>query len=323
MIHRSSAPLLACLFVASPATAQKPDELFEKKVRPLLLSKCLGCHGPEKRKGGLQLDATGIAKGGETGPVVVPGKPDESLLIQAVRQTGALKMPPKEKLKEQEIADLAAWVKAGAVWPDAPTIAPMGTTNTVRALEPNAIPLRKHLQAWYRADKLPLADGKPVHVWPDSSGNGRDLSATSGVRSGGVGGPGTFVKASTANHRPAVRFDPETGLATSPDTPVELKGDAAFTLAVVLNLQPTNVDFPHDGVLGIGDPANPGGDPGKPLAAAHPNHEESGTGTAARRRMESRRHARQGFVRATLEPTDPPHHREEAGADADIDSLLH
>jgi cytochrome c553 len=259
--------LLACLFAALSASAQTSDDLFEKKVRPQLLNKCVGCHGPEKSKGGLRLDAVGITKGGERGTLLVPGKPDESLLIQAVRQTGELKMPPKERLKDNEIADLAAWVKAGAMWPNAPAIVPMGTAKAARSLEPNAAPLQKHLQAWYRADKLAKADGQPVHVWPDSSGNGRDLAATSGVRAGGVGQPGKFVKASMVNSRPAVRFDPETGLATSPDIPVELKGDAAFTLTLVMSLQPTNVPFPHDGILGIGNPANPTGDPGKPLAA--------------------------------------------------------
>src|SRR5436190_202713 len=57
------------------------------------------------------------ARGGASGAVVVPGKPGESLLIQAVRQTGELRMPPGEKLKPQEVAALEAWVQAGARWP--------------------------------------------------------------------------------------------------------------------------------------------------------------------------------------------------------------
>src|SRR5262245_14033300 len=76
------------------------------------------CHGPDKPKGGLRLDsAEGVARGGNTGAAINPGKPDVSLLIQAVRQTGDLKMPPKEKLTDREIADLVAWVRAGAPWP--------------------------------------------------------------------------------------------------------------------------------------------------------------------------------------------------------------
>src|SRR5258708_4721555 len=67
----------------------KVIEQFEKKVRPLLLARCGKCHGAEKTKGGLRLDsAAGLAAGGDSGPAVVQGKPDDSRLIQAVRQTG-------------------------------------------------------------------------------------------------------------------------------------------------------------------------------------------------------------------------------------------
>jgi hypothetical protein len=259
--------LVVGLYLLSTARADTPSDHFEKKVRPLLLARCVACHGPEKSKGGLRLDAAGIARGGDSGPVVVPGRPDESRLIQAVRQTGDLKMPPKQRLKDQEIADLVTWARSGAVWPAASAGAATAMPPGVRTLEPDAASLRPHLQAWYRADRLPLADGKPVHVWPDSSGRGRDLTATAGVRRGGVGQPGRFVAASSVHRRPAVRFGPDTGLAASPDVPIDLRGDAAFTILLVLNLQPTNVPFPHDGILGIGNPANPTGNPGKPLAA--------------------------------------------------------
>lgn len=195
---------LAILSLDGVLTAAPTDEHFEKKVRPLLLAKCASCHGPEKIKGGLRLDAAGIAKGGESGPVVVPGKPNESRLIQAVRQSGELKMPPNGKLKETEIADLVAWVKDGAVWPNAPSVAPEPAKKIARSIEPNDKSIQPNLQAWYRADRLPMTDGKPVHVWPDSSGKGRDLSATSGVRTGGVGQAGTFIAASTVHRRPAV-----------------------------------------------------------------------------------------------------------------------
>jgi hypothetical protein len=77
-------------------------EFFEKRIRPLLTDKCYKCHsaGAEKIKGGLLLDSrAGWFKGGDTGPALVPGKPNESLLIKAVRYTDQdLQMPPKEKL---------------------------------------------------------------------------------------------------------------------------------------------------------------------------------------------------------------------------------
>ena len=85
---------------------------------PGLYAELLRCH-TEARSGGLRLDsAEGVAKGGNSGPAVVPGKPEDSLLVQAVRQTHArLKMPPGGKLKDDEIAAIDQWVKAGAVWP--------------------------------------------------------------------------------------------------------------------------------------------------------------------------------------------------------------
>jgi hypothetical protein len=267
-MSRLMIPFLLMLVPGMPLLGGSPQvEHFEKKVRPLLLAKCVSCHGAKKSRGGLRLDIPGgPARGGESGPAVVAGKPDDSLLIQAVRQSGELKMPPDGKLKDQEISDLVTWVRAGAFWPNAPATVVSKTPRPGPTLEPNAPLLRANLEAWYRADKLPLTDGKLVHVWPDASGKGRDLSATSGVRTGGVGKPGTFVHAGTVNGRPAVRFGPDTGLASSPDSPVAIKGDAAFTLIVVLNLQPTNVPHPHDGILGIGNPAHPR-NPGKPLAA--------------------------------------------------------
>ena len=98
-------------------------EFFEKKIRPLLSERCYECHSVTGKdvKGGLRLDtAEGITKGGEGGAVVVPGNPDGSRLIRAVRQTtGDLQMPPKGKLTDQQIADLTEWVRMGAPLPQA------------------------------------------------------------------------------------------------------------------------------------------------------------------------------------------------------------
>src|SRR5262249_15896803 len=76
------------------------------------------CHSMPAR-GSLHLDTyAGIKKGGEDGPVIVPGDPDSSLLIQAIRRDGDVKMPPKGPLDPADVADLVAWVKAGAVGAD-------------------------------------------------------------------------------------------------------------------------------------------------------------------------------------------------------------
>ena len=95
-------------------------QYFEKRIRPLLAERCWSCHGPDKREAGLRLDsAEAVRHGSETGPVIVPGKADESRLIQVVRRSGDVKMPPDAALSDREIADLVAWIEGGAVWPKA------------------------------------------------------------------------------------------------------------------------------------------------------------------------------------------------------------
>ncbi len=103
-------------------------EFFEKDVRPLLTNRCHNCHGPEKQKGDLRLDSRdAILKGGGNGPAVVPGKPDESLLIDAVNYGDIVQMPPKKKLSTSEIEVLKRWVADGAVWPSEPHGSPNAT----------------------------------------------------------------------------------------------------------------------------------------------------------------------------------------------------
>jgi hypothetical protein len=110
-------PLLALTLAAPPAPGS--DEFFEARVRPVLVTRCASCHAGNKLKGGLSVEGrAALLKGGDSGPAVVPGKPDESRLIEAVRYaTVDLQMPPKGKLAAAEIDDLVAWVRAGAPWP--------------------------------------------------------------------------------------------------------------------------------------------------------------------------------------------------------------
>ncbi len=110
---------LAALLV--PAVAAGDDaEFFEAKVRPVLATHCVSCHGPEKQKAGLRLDTPeGMKKGGESGPVVSPGKPEASRLVEAITyHDDSLQMPPKRKMGDPEIEALTRWVKAGALWPE-------------------------------------------------------------------------------------------------------------------------------------------------------------------------------------------------------------
>ena len=113
--------VLVCLSHSGWAQALDSGEFFEMRVRPVLAANCFTCHTGSKM-GGLQLDSReSLLKGGGRGAAVVPGDPGGSLLIQAVSHShDELKMPPQGKLKQQEIEDLAAWIKAGAVWPDTP-----------------------------------------------------------------------------------------------------------------------------------------------------------------------------------------------------------
>lgn len=101
---------------AEPTKAQL--EFFEKKIRPLFVEKCHMCHGPDKQKSGLRLDTKdGFLAGGDSGPAFNTEKPDESLLLDAVRY-GNIQMPPDRKLAPDEINAIAEWLKNGAAWPD-------------------------------------------------------------------------------------------------------------------------------------------------------------------------------------------------------------
>jgi mono/diheme cytochrome c family protein len=116
--------LAACLLLpgalfAAPLDNPQAVEFFEKHVRPVLASKCQSCHGPKRQQGGLRLDSrAALLKGSDNGAVVVPGQPDKSLLVKAIRYDGDVQMPPKGKLSNEAIVHLTEWVKMGAPWPD-------------------------------------------------------------------------------------------------------------------------------------------------------------------------------------------------------------
>ncbi|MBV6500678.1 MAG: hypothetical protein CJBNEKGG_03163 [Prosthecobacter sp.] len=118
-------PVMMTALTMIYGVAAEAQDFFTSKVEPLLRGRCFECHSHEhKIKGGLTLDSrAGWQKGGESGPVVVPGKPEASLLIQAVSHVEKdLKMPPKAMLPASEIALLEEWVRRGA--PDPRAAAP-------------------------------------------------------------------------------------------------------------------------------------------------------------------------------------------------------
>lgn len=103
-----------------PVAAQDDAHFFETHVRPVLVEKCLGCHGDQKQSAGLRLDSReAMLKGGDSGAALIPGDVSGSHMIQAIRYDGDLQMPPKKELPEAEKQALIHWVELGAVWPQA------------------------------------------------------------------------------------------------------------------------------------------------------------------------------------------------------------
>jgi mono/diheme cytochrome c family protein len=119
------AAVLGAALVSGPAAAadRQAEQFFETRVRPVLTEHCFSCHSAAgKKKGGLVVDSlAGLIKGGQSGAALVPGKPDDSLIIKAVRRTdeSVSPMPPKGKLPDEAVAVLTEWVAKGAVWPGA------------------------------------------------------------------------------------------------------------------------------------------------------------------------------------------------------------
>ena len=111
--------ILILLLVVCRLWADAKTDFFESKIRPVLATHCFECHG-HKDKGGLKLDSReAILQGGDSGPAIVLGKPQKSLLMTAVQHADPeLEMPPKKKLPPEAIADLSQWIRAGAVWPE-------------------------------------------------------------------------------------------------------------------------------------------------------------------------------------------------------------
>ncbi len=116
---RVAGVFLVCWTASAWADTDSKALLFEESIRPVLLGICGECHGPEKQKGGLRLDSrAALLEGGSLGPALIPGDPDQSLVIQAVRQSDPeLAMPPKSQLSDRQVALLSAWVQDGAYWP--------------------------------------------------------------------------------------------------------------------------------------------------------------------------------------------------------------
>ena len=163
-----SAFLALAVGVAGLARAQElPSEdleHFESRIRPVLAERCYQCHGanPERIQAGLALvDAAGLRAGGDSGAAVVPGSPDDSLLIDVIRYDGPIKMPPDGRLPAAVVADFERWVARGAVDPrasDAPIVAARSDSGAAYDFGPG----REHWAYRPMARPEPPAVGDPA-----------------------------------------------------------------------------------------------------------------------------------------------------------------
>ena len=139
LVLRAGCLFLVAVFRPDIAVAAEPTpeqiDFFEKKVRPILVSHCYTCHSADTQPHGeLRVDdRNGLLTGGESGPAVVAGHPEKSLLLQRIRSTDLKRRMPKEgePLTETEIADLTAWIKEGVAWPSEempPSIGRLGSS---------------------------------------------------------------------------------------------------------------------------------------------------------------------------------------------------
>ena len=165
-------------------------DFFEAKIRPMLVTHCYQCHSTgaaakKKLKGNLLLDSRdGILEGGESGPAVVPGKPDESLLISALRQE-SFKMPPKGKLPDEIVAHFVTWVELGAPDPRegggvvASTEIDLESGRKHWAFQPLAQPSLPEVQDsdWVRTpiDRFVRARQRAAGVMPNAAADARTL----------------------------------------------------------------------------------------------------------------------------------------------------
>ena len=181
-------------YAAAPTPAQV--EFFEKSIRPVLAAECYECHSTAKKKGGLALDTReGLLKGGESGPAIVPGQPDSSLLLQALRHTHpTLKMPKNgAKLDARILANFAEWIRQGA--PDPRTGAATASTQPASSTWADTLAFRR--QWWsFQALSKPAGPTPTNSAWSTTAID-RFLLAKMELHDLGPGpdaGPRTFIR---------------------------------------------------------------------------------------------------------------------------------
>jgi hypothetical protein len=159
-----TATTLALLLLALPPAYAAPEDaahFFEAKVRPLLVERCYECHSPEKKvKGGLRLDTReGWELGGDSGPAIMPGEPDKSIFIEAIRyKNHDLQMPPKKQLAAEEVSVFEQWIKMGA---------PDPRTGGQLTKKQEGMSLQEGREFWcYKAVQKPAVPAIKDSAWP-------------------------------------------------------------------------------------------------------------------------------------------------------------
>src|SRR5262249_48240869 len=112
--------ILSCGPLALPQTSDEAAAIFQKYVLPTLQEKCQPCHGQALKTNNLALTSRdSMLQGGTRGPAIVPGAAAKSLLVAAIEQQGALKMPPEQKLPAATVAAIRRWIDLDAPWLEA------------------------------------------------------------------------------------------------------------------------------------------------------------------------------------------------------------
>ena len=182
--------LFVVLMADEPARVEKPIgekptaeqvRFFETNVRPIFVEHCQKCHGSTKQWGGLRLDSReALLHGGDSGAAIVSGKPNESLLMRAVRhQDENLKMPKEGKLSERQIADLARWIEMGAPFPNSPKVNDRSRDPNHWTFQPPTTPIVPVVKngAWLQTevDRFVLAKLEANELLPSARADKRTL----------------------------------------------------------------------------------------------------------------------------------------------------
>ena len=184
MTSRLAAIGLSAILAPAALCGDDGSEFFEKRVRPVLANECWGCHGPETQHGGLRLDSReAVIRGGGRGPAMVPGDPEASLLVRALRHDG-LQMPLGGRLDGAKVSDIAKWIESGAAWQPAASAVPgedaaeerAGTHWAFRPVEnPNPPAVRDEAWVSNEIDAFVLARLEAEGLSPASQSSRRSL----------------------------------------------------------------------------------------------------------------------------------------------------